>query len=233
MIEMSASGGLLADFALAEASGREFVLHVIKPSHPLPLAPDFYLGRIDALTLMAMGYRDAVAYLSSRSPAGVAADYTCTAMTDPPTGVRWREKLTSSSVGAVLTVWLPTEPGLPASVTGFLESPDWEYPAPLANGVLIISDNDGSWSYAGQIRRNGQWQEVSVKRDFRGGGTVWHRRMEASLSIGAERYDVHLGMADAAALLASLEPFGAHGVFQRAAAVAAVLGKGIRGLAAY
>lgn len=233
MIEMSASGGLLADFALAEASGREFVLHVIKPSHPLPLDPDFYLGRIDALTLMAMGYRDAVAYLSSRSPAGVAADYTCTAMTDPPTGVRWREKLTSSSVGAVLTVWLPTEPGLPASVTGFLESPDWEYPAPLANGVLIISDNDGSWSYAGQIRRNGQWQEVSVKRDFRGGGTVWHRRMEASLSIGAERYDVHLGMADAAALLASLEPFGAHGVFQRAAAVAAVLGKGIRGLAAY
>lgn len=236
MIEMSASGGLLFDFAIAEAAGRKFVLHVVKPAHPLPLDPDFYLGRIDALTLMGMGYRDAVAYLSGRAPDGVPADYTCTRMTDPPAGVRWTEKLSTSaaastaSAGAVLTVWLPLEAGLPASVTGFIENPQWAYPAPLADGRLVISEAGDAWTYAGRIRIDGAWVDVEVVRRFGTGGSSWHERMNASLQVGAERFDVRLGVPEAASLLVSIEPFGAHGVFQRVNAVASVVQKGVRGL---
>ena len=230
MIEMSASGGLLTDFAIAEAAGREFVLHVVKPAHPLPLDPDFYLGRIDALTLMGMGYRDAVAYLSGRSPVGVPADYTCTRMTEPPPGVRWTEKLSSGAVRAVLTVWLPSEAGLPASVTGFIENPEWAYPAPLADGHLVISENGDAWTYAGRIRLEGAWVDVRVLRHFGTGGSTWHERMNASLEVGAGQFDVHLDVPGAASLLASLEPFGVHGVFQRVNALASVVRNGIRGL---
>ncbi|PYI67284.1 patatin [Arthrobacter livingstonensis] len=230
MIEMSASGGLLFDFAIAEAAGREFVLHVVKPAHPLPLDPDFYLGRIDALTLIGMGYRDAVAYLSGRAPAGVPADYTCTKMTDPPPGVRWTEKLSSGAVRALLTVWLPSEKGLSASVTGFIENPQWAHPAPLADGRLVVSDAGDSWTYAGRIRVDGEWVDVAVERHFGSGGSPWHERMNASLQVGADRLDVRLGVPEAASLLASIEPFGAHGVFQRVNAVASVVQKSVRGL---
>ncbi len=230
MIEMSAAGGLLSDFAVAEAAGREFVLHVIKPAHPLPLDPDFYLGRIDALTLMGMGYRDAVAYLSGRSTAGVPADHTCTQMTDPPAGVRWTEKLSSGSVRAVLTVWLTQEAGLHASVTGFIENPQWAHPAPLADGRLVVSGQGDAWTYKGRVRVDGAWVDVSVARRLGGRGSKWHERMNASLRVGAEQHDVRLGVPEAAALLASLEPFGAHGVLQRGNAVASVVRKGLRGL---
>ena len=61
----------------------DFVLHVVRPEHPLPLDPEFYLGRIDADTLIGMGYRDARAYLDSMTAAGLAKDANCTAMTEP------------------------------------------------------------------------------------------------------------------------------------------------------
>jgi hypothetical protein len=152
-------------------------------------------------------------------------------MTDPPAGVRWTERLSSSTVGAVLTVWLPAEPGLAASVTGFIGSPEWQYPAPLADGSLQVSDAGNTWTYSGRIRIRGEWVDVAVVRDFPGGGAAWRHGMNASLVIGTEPCDVHLTMADAASLLLSIEPFGAHGVFQRAGAVAAVVGRGIRALA--
>ena len=38
-------------------------LHVIKPQHPIPLDPAYYLGRIDAATLIDLGYQDACRYL--------------------------------------------------------------------------------------------------------------------------------------------------------------------------
>lgn len=230
MIEMSAAGGLLADFAVAEAGQREFVLHVIKPAYPLPLDPDFYLGRIDAQTLMGMGYRDAVGYLSGRSPAGVRADHSCTAMLDPAPGVRWTENLSSPSAAAsaTLTVWLPTRAGHPASVTGFIDRPGWVYPAPLADGVVVERGRERT--YTGRIRRDGGWVDIAVVRDFSAGGPGWKKVMNATLSIGAEQFPIRLGAAHAAALLVSLEPFGTHGVLQRVSALASVVKKGIRAL---
>ena len=62
MIEIAANGALNEELALVRERGAR--LHVIRPRVPLPLDPDFFLGRIDASTLIAMGYRDAVAYLA-------------------------------------------------------------------------------------------------------------------------------------------------------------------------
>jgi predicted patatin/cPLA2 family phospholipase len=98
MIEMSANGGLNEELAHLRAElGSELpTLHVIKPEYPLPLDPDFYLGRIDASALIAMGYRDAKRYLASPSPAewGPSA----TKMRDQPPGAAFVEKVEGTEI---------------------------------------------------------------------------------------------------------------------------------------
>jgi predicted patatin/cPLA2 family phospholipase len=98
MIEMSANGGLNEELAHLRAElGSELpTLHVIKPEYPLPLDPDFYLGRIDASALIAMGYRDAKRYLASPSPAewGPSA----TKMRDQPPGAAFVEKVERTEI---------------------------------------------------------------------------------------------------------------------------------------
>jgi predicted acylesterase/phospholipase RssA len=87
MIEMSATGGLtselqwIADLNAVRAQDNsdqdateKVVLHVVKPRLPIPLDLEFVLGRIDAETLIAMGYRDACAYLADMTPDGVPID---------------------------------------------------------------------------------------------------------------------------------------------------------------
>ena len=92
MIEMSAMGALLADFEAAQAAGRDFTLHVVRPENPLPLDPEFYLNRIDADTLIGMGYRDARSYLKGMTAEGLPKDASCTAMAEPPAGIRFTER---------------------------------------------------------------------------------------------------------------------------------------------
>ncbi|MDB5918899.1 MAG: patatin-like phospholipase family protein [Massilia sp.] len=104
MIEMSALGALNAELAAIAAinlriAGGEtvhghstpIVVHVVKPEVPLPLDPDFYLGRINAATLIDMGYRDARRTLTSAAPA--ALDPTATAMREPGVGLAFRETM--------------------------------------------------------------------------------------------------------------------------------------------
>lgn len=101
MIEMSALGALhgelagIADINRRIAAGeavfghREpIAVHIIKPEVPLPLDPDFFLGRIDAATLIDMGYRDARRTLRSGTPAALAPS--ATAMREPGVGVGYR-----------------------------------------------------------------------------------------------------------------------------------------------
>ena len=72
MIEIAANGALFKDFEQineinARIAAGETVyghttpirLHLIRPEYPLPLDPDFYLGKIDARTLVDRGYADA------------------------------------------------------------------------------------------------------------------------------------------------------------------------------
>jgi hypothetical protein len=68
-------------------------LHVVKPRMPLPLDPDFYLGRIDARTLVDLGYLDAARYLDARPATGVPLTPEATQMHDEPLGITFRETM--------------------------------------------------------------------------------------------------------------------------------------------
>jgi predicted acylesterase/phospholipase RssA len=66
-------------------------LHVIKPPSPLPLDPDFYAGRIDAATLIDLGYADARRYLNCVRPEGLPLEPEVTRMRDTTPGISFRE----------------------------------------------------------------------------------------------------------------------------------------------
>jgi len=104
MIEMSAIGALnwelsaIADINARIARGESvyghrqpIVVHIVKPEVPLPLDPDFFLGRIDAATLIDMGYRDARRALRNMLPAPLNAG--ATLMHEPGTGLSFRETM--------------------------------------------------------------------------------------------------------------------------------------------
>lgn len=97
MIEIAANGALFTELsAVRELNATRqppVALHVIRPRVPLPLDPDFMLGRIDAGTLIAMGHRDACQYLETRAAEGVPLDPEATRMEDPRPGVGFRETL--------------------------------------------------------------------------------------------------------------------------------------------
>lgn len=106
MIEISAAGSLneeldwLRDLNARIARGDSpygqmapIKLHVIKPAYPLPLDPDFYAGRIDAATLIDLGYADAVRYLEAKSADGVPLQPEITQMRDTMPGISFRETM--------------------------------------------------------------------------------------------------------------------------------------------
>ena len=103
MIEMSANGALFEELSavrrLNEQRQEPIRLHVVRPRVPLPLDPDFFLKRVDAATLIAMGHRDACDYLDRRSADGVPLGPEATRMTDPTPGVGFRETLTGEAGG--------------------------------------------------------------------------------------------------------------------------------------
>lgn len=235
MIEMSAMGALLSDFEAAAATGRDFVLHVVRPEHPLPLDPEFYLGRIDADTLIGMGYRDARAYLDSRTPAGVAKDASCTAMTEPPAGVRFNDTLRGELEGSPITfkvaVVLPSAAqDAPPQLTGYLEHPRFGGRVLLAGGHVETAGDDVA--YRARIRLDGGWQDVTVTRTLRDdpGPDAWTDSRRARLDVGGLTAELTMSLADAAGLLASIEPVGAHGFVDRADAVAGFAANGLREL---
>ena len=107
MIEMSALGALHTELAeivsINDRIGRgerpyghdqPIVVHIIKPRYPIPLDTDFLAGRIDSLTLVASGHRDASEYLATMSPGGVALTPDSTKMQSPGRGVAFRETMT-------------------------------------------------------------------------------------------------------------------------------------------
>jgi predicted acylesterase/phospholipase RssA len=107
MIELSANGALFEDLdRIRELNGRiengegafgqtrPIRLHVVKPASPLPLDPDFYEGRIDADTLISMGYRDARRYLASAAEEGLPLTPDVTRMAGGRRGVMFSETLT-------------------------------------------------------------------------------------------------------------------------------------------
>ena len=100
MIELSANGGLFEELGhlRTERGAAAPRLHVIKPEYPLPLDPDFYLGRISAAALIASGYRDAKRYLAGRSDDDIPYDTPATRMRDPVPGAALAERLAGTAV---------------------------------------------------------------------------------------------------------------------------------------
>ena len=138
MIELSANGKLFEEFRqIVELNERiargetpngrtkPVVLHVIRPATPLPLDPDFFLGRIDARTLIDIGYRDTTRYLASMSPDGIPFTPEATQMSDDTAGITFRETMagyfamgeTDPKVGAERGEALKTRLTMHATVT--------------------------------------------------------------------------------------------------------------------
>lgn len=106
MIEQSANGVLfeeldrIAELNAAIRAGhsaygqrRPVIVHVVKPLHPIPLDPDLFLGRIDAATLVAMGYRDARRYVATMdAESGVGLTPEATRMHQSGVRLFWRER---------------------------------------------------------------------------------------------------------------------------------------------
>jgi predicted acylesterase/phospholipase RssA len=107
MIELSANGALFEEFdrireinsrieagESAYGQTRRIRLHLIRPEYPLPLDPEFYLGEIDAATLIAMGYEDAKRYLKNKTEDGLPFEPEITKMKDGTLGIAFRETMT-------------------------------------------------------------------------------------------------------------------------------------------
>lgn len=199
MIEMSANGALFGELEqIAEINRRRrrgeplfghtrpVRLHVVKPEYPLPLDPEFFLGGIDADTLVAMGYRDARAYLDEMSADGVGLDPGATRMKDLRLGFRFRERMTgrismrSPSNEGDLDVTLDAvgevsdadeflaAPVRGAPVIGSLNASRWRYPILIAGGTLRVADApDGGTEVRYEVRfdlHGGEHLLVAAKR---------------------------------------------------------------------
>lgn len=106
MIEIAANGALFGEFdqirdinrriesgETVSGHTRPIRLHLIRPEYPLPLDPDYYLGRIDAATLIGRGYADAKKYLAARTGEGLPFGQEVTKMADETLGFTFREKM--------------------------------------------------------------------------------------------------------------------------------------------
>lgn len=244
MIEMSAMGALLADFEAAAAAGREFTLHVIRPAHPLPLDPEFYLGRISSDSLVAMGYRDARAYLDSRRAEGLPKDETCTSMAARPPSVRFVETLTgtvaSERFQLELTVVAPLDGSQgEAELAGFVDYPPWGGRHFLAGGRVEVMGRDVV--YRGRVLVSGRWLELSAARSFHDGPGLdaWRDASTVALEVRPVNDDtdarplvgmLRLGLRGAGRLLVSVEPVGAHGLAAKARALRRLAARGLAAL---
>jgi hypothetical protein len=234
MIEMSANGALFAELDAARAAGRSYRLHVVRPRHPLPLDSELFAGRISTDTLIATGYRDGWDYLEQMRPEGVPQDATCTAMTEPPVGVRISERLRGTVADADLTLQvtanLPLEESPePARVVGHVDYAAWGGRVPLAGGRLAAEGS--ALVYRARARVSGAWVDVEAVRELADdeGLDAWAdaTTVEFSASSG-ERGTLRLGPLDAARALSSAEPVGAHGGLDRAGALARLSRTGLR-----
>lgn len=209
MIEMSAVGALnwelaaIADINRRIAAGetvhghREpIVVHVVKPEVPLPLDPDFFLGRIDAATLIDMGYRDARRALRERRPAPL--DPSATMMREPGVGVGFRETMAGPfTLGATVpqasgrggtrlamhaTIHIEdiaafvADPQHKAGLTGHIDFEPWGHAMPAQSGVFGLFSPSGDPAltymvYELGFRHHGQDYYLAGKKHVRLGGS--------------------------------------------------------------
>jgi predicted acylesterase/phospholipase RssA len=100
MIEISANAGVQRELErIAEANAaREKAcqpairVHIIKPEFPLPLDPDFFFKKIDADTLISLGYADAQRAIAEGQPYDFSNLAAATLMREAPATLHFRQQ---------------------------------------------------------------------------------------------------------------------------------------------
>lgn len=198
MIELAANGSLFGELErIRELNERisagdapdgrtaSIRLHVIRPELPIPLDPDYFLGRIDGGTLVALGYRDAWRYLDSHDPAGVPLGPEATRMSDGGPGVGFRERLaglaTINGIEGLLQLRLAVEIG---ELDRFLADPVGDHGTlvgelrhPAFGGVTLLRSGtfqlDGARAvYAGGFQAAGRRFTLRASRARRPGSPL-------------------------------------------------------------
>jgi predicted acylesterase/phospholipase RssA len=232
MIELSANGGLFEELEhLRAATGPEPPrLHVIKPEFPLPLDPDFYLGRISAGALLASGYRDAKKYLATRSEDGVPYDSNATRMRDPVPGAAFADRLAGSAVidgvpGAIAIevrvdirdfARFVAGPDRTGELVGIVDAEQLGRGVPAKAGSFRLAD--GQLHYELTIEEGGRELSVVVRAAARPWG-----RAEVTVHEGAEiagTGELRSGLRREIRLLRSVQATGTDAIRDRAAIVA-------------
>jgi len=192
MIEQSANGVLFEELdrvrelneAIAAGHSpygqrRPIVVHVVKPRHPIPLDPDFFMGRIDAATLVAMGYGDACHYLGGADrEGGVALTPEATKMEEPGVRVSWRERHAGPLGRTELAAEVPDAAAFlagtvrEARLVGRLRAP--------AVGEALLRDGrvtleGGALVYEAMLNAGGRPVRLRARRAARPGGSLGER----------------------------------------------------------
>jgi predicted acylesterase/phospholipase RssA len=209
MIELAANGSLFEEFdrirELNEGRERPLRLHVIRPEFPIPLDPDFYLGRIDAESLLEIGYGDAKRYLAVRPADGIPWTPEATRMRDPVVGISFRETMTGELAGAPVTVSprvrvrdvdaFVAGPVREGEVTGYIESEPLGGRALVKHGVFSLSRDEAdppttTIDYTLAFDRGGVEHMLTARKELRDdpGFDLMHdvTHVEATLVKGAE-----------------------------------------------
>ena len=177
MIEISANAGLFQELEMIKAlnvqrasGGLEpLTLHIIRPRHALPLDPDFFLNRIDADTLINMGYADAKAYLATPLPFSFTDIPSASAMGEAGLTVHFRQQfsgtLSCSGKKKRITVRL----GIFLHAQGSISPPECyasvsEDGGPLVSGyqVGVTHSGTGSWEIRFLFLREEAVQELKL-----------------------------------------------------------------------
>ncbi|MGH9114644.1 MAG: patatin-like phospholipase family protein [Acidimicrobiales bacterium] len=196
MIEMAANGSLLGDLdhLAGDAGAAGLRLHVIKPSRPIPLDPDFLVGRVDAAGLIGMGYRDARAYLRRPGPLTAPWGPDVSQMRPSRPGVATRLVASDRSGGLGVHLRL-------------------EAPTPAAGAVSLVMDATGDVSVPGlpahRLVEEGTvtFEAGGVRMDLRlGPGTGSLRLTGATVADGID-VTVHDG-GDGRVVRSGALPFG-------------------------
>jgi NTE family protein len=217
MIEMSANGALFAELDHIRDMGRFIRLHVVKPEYPLPLDPEYFLGRISGSTLVAMGYRDARRYLSSMTNAGVPLDRDVTRMKTARLGVRFTERAEGHDTELEVCVEVRDIEAFAANPSAGTDMVGWlrrnGRRVPLAGGRFSIHPS-------GEVRYEAD-DVVAVKTLHDDPGfDLWSDFTTIELRLpGESPVELRLGLGDVRQLVTSLEPMGAHGIADRGRAV--------------
>lgn len=119
--------------------------------------------------------------------------------------------------------------GAAAGLTGFLDHAPFGSRVFLAGGRVDVRGE--SVTYRASVHAGGAWHRLSLARVFHDdpGPDAWEDTRQARLRVGSLLdAAVTMGLADAAALIASVEPAGVHGPGERAGVVAKVVAGGLR-----